>query len=108
MSFSQAYPHLVSVKCSGQYDKCIQWVSSQICSHTVAAAAQNGDLIRGLLIMVGVPVLVNWLCVDYQKDVVVKAKHPTFTQQDMDTAKGKDVEGHLDYLMAQFLLHHKV
>lgn len=47
LSFSGDTPHLVRPKCNGQYvcdDKCPQWVSAKICSHTVAVAALNGSL----------------------------------------------------------------
>jgi hypothetical protein len=47
LSHSQSAPHLVQIKSSGQYvcdSNCIQWLSSQICSHCLAVAPKNGDL----------------------------------------------------------------
>ena len=47
LSYSQLSPHLVQNKSDGQYtcdSNCQQWISSQICSHSLAAAAFNGDL----------------------------------------------------------------
>ena len=44
--YSQVAPHLIQVKSDGQYlcdSNCQQWVSSQLCSHTLAAAERNGD-----------------------------------------------------------------
>ena len=46
-SRSNAAPHFVCAQSSGQYtcdSTCLQWKSSQICSHSVAVAAINGDL----------------------------------------------------------------
>ena len=47
VSCSGSTPHFVQVKPHGQYlcDKqCLQWSSSQICSHTLVAAEVNGEL----------------------------------------------------------------
>ena len=47
LSYSQATPHHVQTKSDGQYvcdSACLQWASSQICSHTIAAAESNGEL----------------------------------------------------------------
>ena len=47
LSYSQATPHYVQVKSDSQYvcdETCLQWASSQICSHTVAASECNGEL----------------------------------------------------------------
>ena len=47
LSYSQVAPHLVQAKSDGQYvcdSSCQQWLSSQLCSHTVAVAERNGDL----------------------------------------------------------------
>ena len=47
LSYSQVAPHLIQNKTDGQYicdDSCLQWKSSQICSHTLAAAQHNSDL----------------------------------------------------------------
>ena len=47
LSYSQATPHHVQTKSDGQYvcdSACLQWTSSQICSHTIAAAESNGEL----------------------------------------------------------------
>ena len=47
ISYSQVAPHLIRVESDGQYvcdSNCQQWVSSQLCSHTLAAAERNGDL----------------------------------------------------------------
>lgn len=47
ISFSQAAPHHVQTKSDGQYacdSSCLQWVSSQCCSHTIAASEYNGEL----------------------------------------------------------------
>ena len=47
MSYSQVKPHYVQYKDSGQYlcdSECMQWCSSQICSHALAVAQVNGDL----------------------------------------------------------------
>ena len=52
LSYSQASPHLVQNKSDGQYlcdSNCQQWMSSQICSHTLAGAEYNGDLSSFLL-----------------------------------------------------------
>ena len=46
-SRSGSFPHFVQVVAPGHYicDKnCLQWTSSQICSHTLAAAETNGEL----------------------------------------------------------------
>ena len=46
-SQSNSAPHFVRSQPSGQYacdSTCLQWKSSQICSHSVAVAALNGDL----------------------------------------------------------------
>jgi len=43
----QAAPHHVHTKSDGQYScdsACLQWASSQICSHTIAAAESTGEL----------------------------------------------------------------
>ena len=47
LSYSQATPHHVQTKSNGQYvcdSACLQWASSQICSHTIAAAESNEEL----------------------------------------------------------------
>ena len=47
ISYSQVASHLVQCKSNGQYicdSNCQQWVSSQICSHVLAAAEHNNDL----------------------------------------------------------------
>ena len=44
-------PHFVSAGTGGQYlcdDNCLQWKSSRICSHTVAVAEKNHDLVSFL------------------------------------------------------------
>lgn len=46
-SFSSAVPHFVTSKPSGQYlcdPQCPQWISSKICSHTIAVAEHTGKL----------------------------------------------------------------
>lgn len=46
-SRSGTSPHYVRALASGQYvcdNSCLQWKSSQICSHTVAVSERNGDL----------------------------------------------------------------
>ena len=51
LSYSQVPPHLILVKSDGQYlcdSNCQQWVSSQLYSHTLAAAERNGDLLSFL------------------------------------------------------------
>ena len=51
LSNSQVAPHLVQAKSDGQYicdNSCQQWLSSQLCSHTVAVAERNGDLLSFL------------------------------------------------------------
>ena len=48
LSYSQVTPHLIQAKSDGQYicdSDCQQWVSSQLCSHTLAVAERNGDLL---------------------------------------------------------------
>ena len=50
LSYSQA-THLIQAKSDGQYicdSNCQQWVSSQLCSHTLALAEHNGDLLSFL------------------------------------------------------------
>ena len=47
LSYSQVAPHLVQGLSGGQYlcdSYCPQWSSSQICSHVLAAAHDNGEL----------------------------------------------------------------
>lgn len=47
ISYHSDTPHIVRPKGSGQYScdaNCAQWVSSKICSHTVAVAHLNGSL----------------------------------------------------------------
>lgn len=47
LSYSQVAPHLIQAKSNGQYicdSNCQQWISSQLCSHTLAVAERNGDL----------------------------------------------------------------
>ena len=47
MSYSSSMPHLVQRSSNGQYrcdEKCIGWISSKICSHSIAVAEVNGDL----------------------------------------------------------------
>ena len=47
MSYSSSMPHLVQRSSNGQYkcdEKCISWISSKICSHSIAVAEVNGDL----------------------------------------------------------------
>ena len=51
LSYSQVTPHLIQAKSDGQYicdSNCQQWVSSQLCSHTLAVAEHNGDLLSFL------------------------------------------------------------
>ena len=51
LSYSQVALHLIQVKSDGQYlcdSNCQQWVSSQLCSHTLAAAEHNGDVLSFL------------------------------------------------------------
>ena len=51
LSYSQVAPHLVQAKSDGQYicdSSCQQWLSSQLCSHTVAVAERSGDLLSFL------------------------------------------------------------
>ena len=51
LSYSSPVPHLVSKNSGGQYkcDKnCLNWVSSGICSHSLAVAQLNGDIITFL------------------------------------------------------------
>lgn len=51
MSHSSDTPHYVRMLSPGRYvcDKqCLQWSSSQICSHTLVAAEANGDLLQFL------------------------------------------------------------
>ena len=51
LSYSQVAPYLVQAKSDGQYicdNSCQQWLSSQLCSHTVAVAEHNGDLLSFL------------------------------------------------------------
>ena len=43
-SSSSLTPHVVSAKKSGQYSKCPNWKSLRVCSHSVAAAEDNGEL----------------------------------------------------------------
>ncbi len=50
-SFSSAVPHFVTSKENGQFlcdAQCLQWVSTKICSHTVAAAERSGHLSKFL------------------------------------------------------------
>ena len=47
ISYSQSAPHHVQSKSGGQYicdANCPQWLSSQVCSHTLTTAEHNGDL----------------------------------------------------------------
>ena len=47
LSQSSAVPHFVTTRDDGQYlcdNSCPQWVSSKLCSHTVAAAEDSGQL----------------------------------------------------------------
>ena len=51
LSRSQDMPHHVRCHTDGQYlcdSNCPQWMSSQICSHTIAAAEQNQELLEFL------------------------------------------------------------
>lgn len=51
LSYSQNTPHPVRSHSDGRYlceSHCIQWMSSQICSHTLAVAEHNGDLMNFL------------------------------------------------------------
>ena len=51
LSYSSPVPHLVSKNSGGQYkcDKnCLTWVSSGMCSHSLAVAQLNGDIITFL------------------------------------------------------------
>ena len=52
LSYSQVTPHLIRCKSEGQYifgdSNCLQWKSSQICLHTLAAAEHNHDLSASL------------------------------------------------------------
>ena len=51
LSCSQDVPHHVRSCSDGQYlcDKnCLQWMSSQICSHTLAVAEENRELLKFL------------------------------------------------------------
>ena len=56
LSTSSAMPHFVTTRDSGQYlydSSCPQWVSSKICSHTVAAAEDSGQLCNFLQWYIG-------------------------------------------------------
>ena len=47
LSYSQVAPHLIQAKSDEQYicdSNCQQWISSQLCSHTLAVAERNDDL----------------------------------------------------------------
>ena len=47
LSQSSAAPHFVTTRDNGQYlcdSSCPQWISSKICSHTIAAAEDSGQL----------------------------------------------------------------
>lgn len=51
LSRSQSVPHHVRSCSDGQYlcdSNCPQWMSSQLCSHTLAVAERNGDLLKFL------------------------------------------------------------
>ena len=51
LSYSQNTPHHICSHSDGQYlcdSHCIQWMSSQICSHTLTVAEHNGDLMNFL------------------------------------------------------------
>ena len=48
MSYSSSVPHMVTKGQKGQYkcdSRCLNWMSSAICSHTLAVAQLNSDLI---------------------------------------------------------------
>lgn len=50
-SYSSPVPHLVTKCSSGQYkcdSKCLNWSSSQLCSHSIAVAELNSDLLSFL------------------------------------------------------------
>lgn len=78
-SSSSLTPHVVSAKKSGQYscdDKCPNWKSLRVCSHSVAAAEENGEL---------------HLFVDWLKKV---KKSPNLTQLALTTMpKGRGRKG---------------
>ena len=51
LSYSQNTPHHICSHSDSQYlcgSHCIQWMSSQICSHTLTVAEHNGDLMNFL------------------------------------------------------------
>ena len=51
VSYSQDTPYHIRTHSDGQYlydSHCLQWMSSQICSHTLAEAEHNGDLVSFL------------------------------------------------------------
>ena len=51
VSRSQDIPHHIRSRADGQYlcdSNCPQWMSSQICSHTLAVAEQNSELLKFL------------------------------------------------------------
>jgi len=51
ISHSQVAPHHVRSCSDGRYlcdSNCPQWMSSQVCSHTLAVAEQNGELLKFL------------------------------------------------------------
>ncbi len=51
LSYSSPVPHLVSKNTSGQYkcdSNCLNWVSSGLCSHSLAVAEMNGDVVTFL------------------------------------------------------------
>jgi len=51
ISHSQVAPHHVRSCSDGRYlcdSNCLQWMSSQVCSHTLAVAEQNGELLKFL------------------------------------------------------------
>ena len=51
LSLTSDTPHFVRCKASGQYicdSACIRWTSANICSHTLAVAETNGELLKFL------------------------------------------------------------
>ena len=51
LSYSSTNPHMVTKMSNGQYKcdtSCLNWTSSDICSHTLAVASHNGDLLTFL------------------------------------------------------------
>lgn len=98
-SRSGGTPHFVRVVSPGHYvcDKsCLQWSSSQICSHTLAAAEVNGELSS----------FIQWYTVTGQEPNITRLAQAV-SQQDEDEKVGfpsESVAGHP--LFHQILLFH--